>query len=156
MSPTSRPLKNKGPGLAVKMAAYILTGTGLIFLFAFGYNYYYSRNLVLESAQKNARNMTRSVKNEIEAVMQGVEKLPETLAFQLEALSYDKRQLHSLIKEMLRHNPEVFALCAAFEPYTRDKDAQYYAPYCYRKDGEISFTYVGSKHYNYFRWDWYL
>ncbi len=156
MNPDLSPRKRKGPGLAIKMAVYILTGTGLIFLCAFGYNYYYSRNLVLQSAQENARNLTRSVKNKIESVIQGVEKLPQALAAQLQTLSYSNRQLHSLMREMLSNNPEAFALCAAFEPYAREKTARYFAPYFYRKEGVIIRTSLGSKDDNYFRWDWYL
>jgi sigma-B regulation protein RsbU (phosphoserine phosphatase) len=150
----SPPIKKKT--LAVKMAGAVLLSTGLIFLTAFGYNYYYSRKIVQQLAKDNVRHVTEAARNRIETIVQGVEKLPQTLASQIQNHTYSQRHLHSLMREMVRNNPEVYGLCVAFEPYARDKKSRYVAPYFYRHKGNITFTSIGSKDYNYCRWDWYL
>jgi sigma-B regulation protein RsbU (phosphoserine phosphatase) len=154
MSSRSKPSKKSS--LALRLAIYILLGTGVLFFAVFGYNYYCSRNLVLKLAQENAGHLTQSVKHEIQAVVRGVEKLPETLALRLEDQEYSNQGLRGQIKGLLQNNPELFGLCVAFEPYARDGDARYFAPYYYRDQGHLFYNSLGGQGYDYFRWDWYL
>jgi sigma-B regulation protein RsbU (phosphoserine phosphatase) len=62
---SSVPGKTKRKKLAFKISLFILSGTTCIFLAAFGYNYYYSRQLVLNNVEENARNLTMAAVNKI-------------------------------------------------------------------------------------------
>jgi phosphoserine phosphatase RsbU/P len=52
----------------------------LIFLAAFGYNYYYSRQLVLKNAREVAMSLTHATALKVEATLRAVEKLPRLTA----------------------------------------------------------------------------
>jgi sigma-B regulation protein RsbU (phosphoserine phosphatase) len=43
----------------------------------------------------------------------------------------------------------------AFEPFRFENSYEYFAPYYFKKDGGINFTYIGGENYKYFSWDWY-
>lgn len=68
-------MKNKG--LAFKLILLILSRVTLIFLVIFGYNYMYSRKIIIENVEKNAINLARATVNQIDVVLSSVEKIPK-------------------------------------------------------------------------------
>jgi sigma-B regulation protein RsbU (phosphoserine phosphatase) len=158
---TRPPRPPKQRRLAFRLTLLILTSTTLIFLAAFGYNYYHSRQLMLKGARQSAMHLAQSVVLQIEARLRAVETLPRMVAHHLErpvavgTVSADR--LHDLMQDMMAGTPDIFGAAAAFEPYAFDAERQYYAPYFHHaEDGRLVFTQLGSKDYNYFLWDWYL
>ena len=142
--------------LSVKLSVMILASTTLIFLAAFGYNYYASRQLVLKNVQENARNLTQSAVNKIEITLNGVEKPPQYLAALLERFHYSKQDLLKQIEETVVKNAEIYGSTVAFEPYAHDRSLYYFAPYYFKDKGQVKLSYLGSKDYQYFLWDWYM
>ncbi len=142
--------------LSVKLSIMILASTTLIFLAAFGYNYYASRQLVLKSVRENARNLTQSAVSKIEITLNSVEKPPQYLASLLEMFPYSRQDLLKQIKEMVVQNEDIFGSTVAFEPYAYDRSRRYFAPYFNEDSGQVKLSYLGSKDYQYFLWDWYM
>ncbi|NPU85145.1 MAG: SpoIIE family protein phosphatase [Syntrophaceae bacterium] len=149
------PGKNRRRGLAYRLSLTILAGTAVIFLAAFGYSYYYSRQLALRYVEDNARYLTQSVVNRIELYVQGVEKTPLFMASMLEKKALSRAELEDQIRSMLESNPDIFSSAVAFEPYAFDPARKYYAPFYYREGRFLKRRDLGNESYRYDQWDWY-
>jgi sigma-B regulation protein RsbU (phosphoserine phosphatase) len=146
-------LKNRS--LSVQLASLILVSTSIIFVAAFAYNYYSSKEAVMKQVTENAKNLTLSTAGRIEVILRGVEKVPINLAGILEQYSYDQSDLIRLIQNAVAHNEEIFGSAIAFEPYGMDPESPYFSPYAYREKDIIKVTFLGGESYHYFTWDWY-
>jgi len=145
----------KNRGLAAQLILLILTSTAVIFLVAFIYNLVASKKTVIQQVEENARHLTLETAYRIETVLDAVEKVPTNLAALLEDFPYQEKDLIRLIETMVRNNPEVFGAAVAFEPYAFDPRRYYFSPYCFRENGRVKITRLGSEAYRYFSWDWY-
>ena len=142
----------KNRGLALKLSLLILTSMTVIFLFVFMYNYFFSRRIIINNVEMNARNLASATVNRIDTILYSLEKVPENLAYFLEVSFHDHGELLDLIRTVIEKNPEIYGASIAFEPYTLDKSTSTFAPYFYKHNGETKFTYIP---YEYFYWDWY-
>ncbi len=88
----------KNRGLAFKLVLLILSSVTLIFLLIFGYNYMYSRKIIVENVEKNAVNLARATVNQIDIVLSSIEKVPENLAYVLERSLCSGEELNNLLK----------------------------------------------------------
>jgi sigma-B regulation protein RsbU (phosphoserine phosphatase) len=142
--------------LSFKLTVFILFSVGLIFLAAFAYNYYFSREAVLGYVKENAGNLTQATVNRMESVLNGVQKAPRQLALWLEQNPHREEDLLKNIRTLLLSNPEIFGSAIAFEPGAFQPRKFFYAPYSYReKDQAIKTVFLGAADYQYFLRDWY-
>jgi len=139
-------------GLAVKLIFLILTSVTLIFSAISIYNYFISRRIIVRNLESNARNLTLATVNRIDTVLQAVEKVPRNLAYFLESSGCTGSELFNLLRSIVENNPEIYGATIAFEPYAYSRRHLSFAPYYYKNQGKIEFTYIP---YNYFSWDWY-
>ncbi len=146
-------IRNKG--IAFKLTFFILSSSAIIFLAIFGYNYIISRRIIIKNIEASSRNLTQSTVNRIESVLRPIEKVPENLAYMLGEFSYTKQDIMDLLYAVIVNNPEIYGSTVAFEPYAFDKDSLYFAPYYYKVNGEMKFTYLKGESYHYFHMDWY-
>jgi len=145
----------KNRGLAFKLVLLILSSVTLIFLLIFGYNYMYSRKIIVENVEKNAVNLARATVNQIDIVLSSIEKVPENLAYVLERSLCTGEELNNLLKHIVRNNKEIYGSAVAFEPRVYDGEKERYAPYFYKSEGEIKYSDLGTASYHYFFQDWY-
>ncbi len=146
----------KRRGIAFKLIVFIMTGITLIFALIFGYNYLYSRKILLKNVEDNARNLALATTNRIDKILHSMEVATTNLATFLQQTAYDdKQRLLGLIRSFVECNPEIYGSTFAFEPYAYDKDSLYFSPYFYKSEGETKFTYIGGEDYQYFYWTWY-
>jgi len=147
----------KNRGLATILIITILSSSAVIFLGAFAYNYYASRQAVMTEVANAARDLTRATAYKIAMVLNGVEKVPLNLAAVMNDFSFKRPELLRLIQSMVATNPEVFGVAVAYEKYAFNPKREYFTPYYYRKNGVITFdpTSDGDPHYQYWYWDWY-
>ena len=142
--------------LAVKLGLMVLAGTSLVFAAAFFYNHALSRRSILRNAETNARNLAGATVSRIEAVLNGVEKMPCYLALCLEQRTWARADLIAFMRNGLVANPDIFGSAVAFEPNTFDPPSRFFAPYCCRQGADIRQTWLGSDQYQYFNSDWYI
>ena len=142
-------------GIAFKLAALILSCTFVIVAVIVGYNYYYSRDIILRQAEENSKNLAQDTAGRIDSVLITVQKVADNIAFSLEDATLSKKELLDLNKRVLANNPEIYGMAIAFEPYFLEADKLFFAPYYYRSGGRISFSMLGSPDYRYFYMDWY-
>ncbi|NQT90019.1 MAG: SpoIIE family protein phosphatase [Candidatus Omnitrophica bacterium] len=146
-------LKNRG--ITFKLILLILTSTIFIFVVVFGYNYVISLRILTKNIEENAKNLAGLKVHSIDTVLNATEKVPENLAYFLEESPYGKEEIINLLRAVIENNPEIYGATIAFKPYGFDDKSLYFAPYFYKSDGEVKFTYLGSDTYRYFYWDWY-
>jgi len=146
-------MKNKG--LAFKLILLILSSVTLIFLVIFGYNYMYSRKIIIENVEKNAINLARATVNQIDVVLSSVEKVPENLAYVLDRSLCAGEELNNLLKHIVQKNDEIYGSAIAFEPKAYNGETERYSPYFYKSGGEIKYSDLGTAAYQYFFQDWY-
>ena len=133
-----------------------MTGITLIFSLIFGYNYLYSRRILLKNVEDNARNLALATTNRIETILRSMEVAATNLSTFLQQSAYDdKQRLLGLIRSFVECNPEIYGSTIAFEPYAYDQNSLYFSPYFYKSEGETKFTYIGGEGYHYFYWTWY-
>ena len=145
----------KNRGITFKLIFFIMTSCTLIFTLAFGYNYLFSRRIIIKGIEGNARDLTQLTVNKIESILRPIEKVPQSLAFLLEQSLCEKEDLLSVLRALVVNNPEIYGATIAFEPYAFEPDSLYFAPYFYRDNNTIKFMYLGDDNYQYFYWDWY-
>ena len=146
-------LKNRS--LRFKLSAFILSGTILVAAVLFSYYYSVSRRLILESAQKNAHHLTMETVNSIENVFRSAAKIPENLAYVLEAGMSNEKGLYRLMETVVKNNSEVFGSSIAFEPGAFFSERNRFSPYFF-KDGDLVLqSNLDDPGYNYHLQDWY-
>jgi len=155
MSTAHKTATVKRRGLAFKLAAFILTTTAVIFLAAFGYNYFYSREQILWESRQNAAIRSLATVNKIETILNGAEKVPAYLARSLGTSTPALPMLQRQVEHLLSANPEIFGCAVAFEPHAFDGKSFFYAPYISREREGLKTTFLGNASYNYFNLDWY-
>lgn len=142
-------------GIAFKLILLILSSVTLIFLAIFGYNYLYTRQIIKRNIEENAHNLAGSTANRINEVLSAVEKVPQNLAYALEATSCRRTEINDMLRAIVKNNPEIYGATMAFEPYMYEPGTLAYAPYFYKNDGRIEYSDLGALSYRYFNWDWY-
>jgi phosphoserine phosphatase RsbU/P len=145
----------KNRGLAYKLSLLILSSSAVLFFLIFGYNYLFSREIIIDNVEQDAGNLVRATVNRIDMTLRSVEKIPQNLAYLLQNSSCSSGQIIDLIHSVVANNSEVYGSTIAFEPYAFRRDAKFFAPYCYKSRDKMEFTYLGGDSYNYFHLDWY-
>ena len=145
----------KNRGIAYKLALMILTCVSVILMAIMGYNYYYSRGVILRQSETHTRSLAQETVSRIDSVLSSVQKVANNIAFSLEDANLTKDEILELNKRVLANNPEIYGMAIAFEPYTMETDQLFFSPYHYRSNGRISFSMLGSPDYRYFYMDWY-
>ena len=146
-------MKNKG--IVFKLTSCILVTSVLFFLIVSNHNAKEIRSIFQGNLRVSAENLSYSTLNKIESIIKAVEKIPQQMALSLDDSSYSKEELLLLLRKTVENNPEIYGSTIAFEPYRFDADSLYFAPYYYKSNKEMKFTFIGSESYKYFLWDWY-
>jgi len=142
-------------GIALKLALLIIPITIAIFLFVLGYYYNISKNTIIKNVEENSRNLALNAVNKIEKSLKTFELVAENLSYFVQSSKYTKNELLNMIETAVNKNKEIYGSTIAFEPYSFQRDSLYFAPYFYKGENNIRFTYLGGDSYNYFNWDWY-
>lgn len=145
----------KNSGIAFKLTVLSITFSALILIGIFGFNYIFSRDIIEENIEKNARTLVESAVNKIDGVLAPVQKVPESLAAFLEEHPVNQDELLGLLRKVFEQNSNIYGMTAAYEPYAFERDSRYFAPYFYRQKDRLEFTYLGSDSNRYFYSDWY-
>lgn len=145
-------LKNRG--LTFKLVLFFTLSSVCIFAVIFGYNYYVSRRTIAKNIEEKANNIIVAATNQIESLLNSIQKIPENLAYLLENSSQSENELHRFLYAVIEGNPEICGIAVAFEPFAFKKDVRLYAPCFQRHEETIDFRYIDGQ-YNYFFMDWY-
>ena len=107
----------KNRSIAFKLILFFSAIGSLIFLAIFSYNYRVSRQIIQRNTEENAKNLSLTTVNRIEAVLRPVQKVPESLALVLGRGPYHKEELLRLLRGAVERSPEINGMTIAFEPF---------------------------------------
>ena len=79
----------------------------------------------------------------------------QNLSYFASRSDYSKEEILSYIESTVKNNKDIYGSTIAFEPYGFEDNRYYFAPYFYKGNNKINFSYLGSNSYDYFTWDWY-
>ena len=107
--------------ITVKMGLVVSLGTAAVLALVLAYSYFYSRRMILEDAERYARNLSLSEARKIEQEFRAVAKIPENMASFIEVGHYDRDTLVTLIRRAVSDDREIFGSAVAFgrAPSTR-------------------------------------
>lgn len=142
-------------GLAFRMVISISLAVTAIFLGIFIYNYFVTRDVVIDDLDLMAQKLTESTVSQVDRTLHGITKIPENIAYVVETNDFDREQLINLLDLMVAHNPEIYGSAIAFEPQYQGREDKFYSFYAFRSDSGIINTTLGNKDYNYHLMDWY-
>lgn len=140
---------------AIRISLYILPFISLLIIAILLFYFFFSKNMITNSAESNAGEIAQSAIYRIEQVLVSVEKVTKSEALFIEVLSPDDEEISRMLTEHVKANPEIFGGVLAFEPFYFNPDLKYYAPYAFRSQDSIQFSYLGNENYEYFYLDWY-
>lgn len=146
--------KSNRRGLAFKIILSVFSVIAVIFAVIFIYNYNMSKDLILQNIEEKALSYTKQVAYRVERVLKAVEKIPHNLAVLIENSDYPTSRFAKIIQLAVEHNVEIYGATVALEPYSVEGN-KFFAPYFYRADSALFFTYRGDDVNNYFISDWY-
>lgn len=147
-------LKNKKRGLAFRLSLLIAASTTLIFIVAFGYDYYLSRNLIMDNIREESSQLAYGTIDKIETVLGHAEQPTRIIAKNLNNREIPTIRLLSALEKTVTDINEVFGATIAFEPYGHHKKSYFFAPYYSKQKQGLKLSYLGEE-YNYFLMDWY-
>ena len=153
----SRPEIGKwsGRGLAFKLSLLIVAAAVFVLALLLAYNNALARRVLVRRAEENAGNLTQATVNRVESVLSATQKVPQGLATVIERTTYDADELREILRLFVERNPEVYGATIAFEPYAFDPHQEQFAPYFYRRGGEIHYASLAEPSYRYPEQDWY-
>ena len=140
-----------------KLVLVITVSTSVIFAVALGYNYVTSRAILEQELESNARNLALSLVNRVEIELSSVAKTTEGMARAIEIDARGEPELLSLLRSTLEANPGIYGSTIAFEPYAFSSGLRLYAPFLYRRDGQLELRRLEHSYTDipYLYWDWY-
>lgn len=145
----------RNKGIAFKLVFFILLTCLIIFLLLFGYNYLFSKKIIVKKVEENAKGITFAAIYRIETILRSMEKVPENMTYFLENAPYNKESLLNIIRIIVEKNPGVYGSTVAFEPNAFQDGVLFFSPYFYKYGNEIRYEDLGKESYKYFQWDWY-
>ncbi|MBU4201292.1 MAG: methyl-accepting chemotaxis protein [Verrucomicrobia bacterium] len=141
--------------ITFQLSLLIISSVALIFALVFGYNYYISRQLVMQGVEREAQQIARATLKRIETVLYSVQKVVQGMSQTVQNMACPQQDLVRYLKAVVESNPEVYGSVIAFEPYTLASDVQYFCPYYCKQDGKLTYVDLGNASYNYLNWAWY-
>lgn len=140
---------------AIRVSLYILPFVSLLIAAILIFYFFFSRSMITSSAESNAGEIGQSAVNRIEQVLISIEKITQNQALFTQFFSPDDAAIHLMLTETVKANSELFGGALAFEPNYFYSNQKYYAPYAFRTQDSIQFSYLGNENYEYFYMDWY-
>ncbi|NLO90527.1 MAG: HAMP domain-containing protein, partial [Elusimicrobia bacterium] len=142
--------------LALKLELFILAGTSLVFLGAFAYNYYFSRQITLAHVREDMQWTAQDSLKRINTALESVELMPQYAAMQIERGGVGEASLWGMLEDLVKSHPMIYGSTASYEPYAFSRSRKLFAPYVYEKGKDLLRASLATPSYNYQAWQWYM
>jgi sigma-B regulation protein RsbU (phosphoserine phosphatase) len=148
-------MKIKKNTISYRINSRVLLVTLTLFLVILTFYYYYSRDVIRNTAKEYAIQLAENIEGQIESRLQSLEQIPQMVSIMMERDILDKDSLSSFLLTVLQENDEVCGAAIAFEPEFYPEKGLYFSPYAYRNSEGIHTMLLGNSEYEYFYMDWY-
>ncbi|XPV75104.1 MAG: SpoIIE family protein phosphatase [Desulfovibrio sp.] len=142
-------------GIAVKYASAVLLCCTALFAVIFSYNYYTSREMLLQQIDHAAQLQCDAAVSRINEVISSVAAVTETSADIL-ARDLEENNVSAVAEGMLAAVPEVYGTATALDPKSPYNPFGLYCPYVFRSGDKIEQLSLARDDYDYLRKGWYI
>lgn len=139
--------------LAFKQSFFVLTSVIFIFAVIFVYQYESFKEIAVKDIKANARTLTVSSANRINAVFNSAATVADSVAIFLNCDTLTEEQLHNLQRSIVENNDSIYGCSVSFAP-GKFEGRNEYAPY-YCEDGKGGLLYKNLVGENYLKQPWY-
>ena len=119
--------------LTWRLTLWILATVGLVYSGTLFYSNLLSRNMMLETAEREAYGVTMAEIGEIQKVLRSVEEGTQFLAAVIEVLEPNEDELRRSLEAFAGGDERIYGSAAAFEPYGFDTSQERFSLYLRRK-----------------------
>ena len=134
------------PGsLSARLSLWIVLFVGMLFLATFSLMFYYAREAVQNEAEGKAQDLLDMMEIEVTNTLHEKEVIARQTHWNVEQNLDNPKMLEGYLQEILRNNPEIVGVAAAFEPGYYPKHPDDYMIYYYRNGSQLirSETFAG-------------
>ncbi len=133
----------------------LVLATGLVLALLLAHSYRFSREIILNTAEDQARDRALYLASQMEGELLAISDVAKTFALFVEESNLDKTALLRLLRSFVERNKRIFGSTAAFEPYAFDPHLKAFSPYYYEREGVVHYVQLANDNYNYFDKEWY-
>jgi len=130
------------------LCAAVIAGLGMLV------DYRLSRQAFMERLTRESQETIRSVVIDMENWLQGVQSSTLLLARILEQREYSRAGLRQMLRDVVEVNSDIFGATIALAA-TPGEASPGFAPYYYRRDGDIAYADLAGAEHNYQQQAWY-
>ena len=131
------------------LCAAIIIGVGMLV------DFHLSRKALLETLQRESDETIRSVIVDIEQWLEGVKSSTLLLARVIQQREYSKQGLNQILRDAVEVNPDILGAAIALAPDQAGTKLGF-APYYFRKDGQLQYNSLAGSDHNYQREAWFI
>lgn len=140
-------------GLAFRLCTYVVALVVLLILFILTYNYFATKNKIIESTRNNIEIFASLLFNKIDYMISSAEKRTTYIANVLDNQEFSIDEFSTLLKKTLEADPFIHAIGLAFCPnMVYEKKSSTFLKYFYREGGTIK---EGDENFDYTQKSWY-
>ena len=147
--------EGKGLSLATRVAVYVALSVSLMYIISTLLIARVTDRVLMDEANKSARNMLEITSARIEQVLKSTEANTSAVAWVARESITDDRRLYMITKRFVEETPVITGSAIAIGD-TLLRGRKYFCPYSWRSDSGINSKQLGSDDYNYFERDWFL
>lgn len=145
--------------LATHLSLWIVSLGALIFIAILSTNYFLSRHLLENYVEQLAKKTVLSTVQKVDTVLHSVSTSADSLAAIVTIPDISKKHIQQMTKAFVENNAEIFGMAVALEDgaisTSGTESAENFAPYYYKKNGDIAYADLASDLYNYKNRHWY-
>ncbi len=148
-------MKLVNKSLSFRLTVVVLSSLSFLFVIVFSYYYFVTKKYMYADLEQDAENIAQVNVNKISSHLESVQNILDSYIAYTQTQTLDSANLTNYLKETVSLNKEIYGSTIALEPYVLNSHIMNFAPYFYKKYGQIFYSDLSSPNYNYFKWDWY-
>lgn len=141
--------------LSFRLSLMVLSSIAMLFLIMFSYYFIVTRNYMQNNLEKDAEQIAQVNISKINSLIESVHKILQSYSAYMKTQPLDSASITNFLKESVEINRDIYGSTISLEPYVIRPNLKYFAPYYYRKDGNISYSDLALENYKYYTKDWF-
>lgn len=146
---------NRGGSITTRLIALLTLCAAIIIGVGMLVDFHLSRKTLLETLQRESDETIRSVIVDIEQWLEGVKSSTLLLARVIQQREYSKQGLEQILRDAVEVNPDILGAAIALAPDQASTELGF-APYYFRRGGQLQYNSLAGSDHNYQREAWFL
>ncbi len=138
----------------IKFLLWFLSTT-IVLGIGFYFRYTEQKKQTIEALNQEFKQTSERIRQKIEVKLKDLTHTSGDFVAVLENGNLKHNELVRTLRELVRRNPSIYGLCAAYEPYAYNDSVKYYEPYIYRDTDSLLYVNYDIQPEDYFLKEWY-